>query len=356
VAQGVVFKNDAPLAKPGAKGGQAVALRLFGTKAALFNCTVDGGQDTLYDHKGLHYFKSCLIRGSVDFIFGFGRSFYDCCRIESVVKEVAVLTAQQRTKSIEGAIDSGFSFKNCSIGGVKGGQIYLGRAWGHSSRVVYAYTEMGEEVVPIGWDGWNVAKPESSGIYYGEFRCSGPGADAKKKKRVGWALDLTEEQAKPFVGTHYIFGDSWIQQPSPYGSSAPAAAKKENSTTTADDQEAEAPTTAEAAGTNKTSATAAKDAKAAGKTSGATKYAEEETSTPPPASKDAKADKATSAATKDGEEETSTSAAASKDAKTEKTTSAATKDAEEETSTSTAASKDAKAEKTTSAAAKGTKE
>ncbi|KAF8645028.1 hypothetical protein HU200_066233 [Digitaria exilis] len=25
---------------------------------------------------------------------------------------------------------------------------------------------MGEEVVPIGWDGWNVAKPESSGIYY----------------------------------------------------------------------------------------------------------------------------------------------------------------------------------------------
>ena len=46
--------------------------------------------------------------------------------------------------------------------------------------MVYAYTEMGEEVVPIGWDGWNVAKPESSGIYYGEFRCSGPGADAPK--------------------------------------------------------------------------------------------------------------------------------------------------------------------------------
>ncbi|KAF8645029.1 hypothetical protein HU200_066234 [Digitaria exilis] len=58
MAYGVVFKNDAPLAKPGAKGGQAVAVRVFGTKAAFYNCTIDGGQDTLYDHKGLHYFKS----------------------------------------------------------------------------------------------------------------------------------------------------------------------------------------------------------------------------------------------------------------------------------------------------------
>ncbi|XP_062182194.1 probable pectinesterase 53 [Phragmites australis] len=211
MAYGVVFKNDAPMAKPGAKGGQAVALRVFGTKAAFYNCTIDGGQDTLYDHKGLHYFKDCVIKGSVDFIFGFGRSLYENCHIVSVVKEVAVLTAQQRSKSIEGAIESGFSFKNCSVKGVKGGQIYLGRAWGDSSRVVYAYTEMGEEVVPVGWDGWNIAKPESSGIYYGEFKCTGPGADAQK--RVGWALDLTEEQAKPFVGTHYVYGDSWIQPP-----------------------------------------------------------------------------------------------------------------------------------------------
>ncbi|KAL5204509.1 hypothetical protein ABZP36_009380 [Zizania latifolia] len=209
VASGVVFKNDAPLAKPGAKGGQAVALRVFGTKAALYNCTIDGGQDTLYDHKGLHYFKDCVIKGSVDFIFGFGRSLYEGCTIVSVVKEVAVLTAQQRTKTIEGAIESGFSFKNCSIKGE--GQIYLGRAWGDSSRVIYAFTEMGKEVVPVGWDGWNIAKPESSGIYYGEFKCTGPGSDARK--RVGWALELTDEQAKPFIGTHYVFGDSWLIPP-----------------------------------------------------------------------------------------------------------------------------------------------
>ncbi|WVZ49451.1 hypothetical protein U9M48_000813 [Paspalum notatum var. saurae] len=271
VAEGVVFKNDAPLAKPGAKGGQAVALRVFGTKAAFYNCTIDGGQDTLYDHKGLHYFKDCLIRGSVDFIFGFGRSLYESCRIESVVKEVAVLTAQQRTKSIEGAIDSGFSFKNCSIGGVKGGQIYLGRAWGDSSRVVYAFTEMGEEVVPVGWDGWEVAKPESSGIYYGEFKCSGPGADAKRKKRVGWALDLTEDQAKPFLDTYYVYGDSWLQPPSSSGGggssttssssrgSSGGSATKGNSTSSSS-EEAAAPSSGSA---TKGSSTATDEASAA---------------------------------------------------------------------------------------------
>uniref|UniRef100_A0A0E0MI76 Pectinesterase n=1 Tax=Oryza punctata TaxID=4537 RepID=A0A0E0MI76_ORYPU len=261
MAYGVVIKNDAPLAKPGAEGGQAVALRLFGTKAAIYNCTIDGGQDTLYDHKGLHYIKDSLIKGSVDFIFGFGRSFYEGCTIVSVTKEVSVLTAQQRTKTIEGAIESGFSFKNCSIKGQ--GQIYLGRAWGDSSRVVYAYTDMSKEVVPIGWDGWNIAKPESSGIYYGEFKCTGPGSDAKK--RVGWALDLTEDQAKPFIGTHYIYGDSWILPP-PDGKSTASTSTASNSTASATASNSTASTTS----SNSTAAATTSNSTASATTSNST--------------------------------------------------------------------------------------
>uniref|UniRef100_A0A0E0BU47 Pectinesterase n=1 Tax=Oryza glumipatula TaxID=40148 RepID=A0A0E0BU47_9ORYZ len=189
MASGIIFKNHAPMAAPGAHGGQAVALRVFGSKVAMYNCTIDGGQDTLYDHKGLHYFKNCLIRGSVDFIFGFGRSLY---------AEVAVVTAQQRSKNIAEAIDTGFSFLRCKISGI--GQIYLGRAWGDSSRVVYSYTTMGKEVVPIGWDGWEVQKPEH-----------GPGA--LPGKRIGWSLVLSDIQAKPFTGSHFVYGDSWILPP-----------------------------------------------------------------------------------------------------------------------------------------------
>lgn len=61
----------------GSAGGQAVALRISGTKAAFYNCSFYGSQDTLYDHTGLHYFNNCFIQGSVDFIFGYGRSLYE---------------------------------------------------------------------------------------------------------------------------------------------------------------------------------------------------------------------------------------------------------------------------------------
>lgn len=57
-------------------GKQAVALRLSGDKAALFNVAILGAQDTLYDHMGRHYFQNCYIQGSIDFVFGNGRSYY----------------------------------------------------------------------------------------------------------------------------------------------------------------------------------------------------------------------------------------------------------------------------------------
>lgn len=44
--------------------------------AAFHGCRFLGAQDTLYDHKGRHYFQDCYIEGSIDFIFGDGLSQY----------------------------------------------------------------------------------------------------------------------------------------------------------------------------------------------------------------------------------------------------------------------------------------
>lgn len=73
----ILVQNTAPVPDVGQRGGQAVAVRVSGDKAAFYNCSFYGEQDTLYDHKGLHYFKNCFIQGSVDFIFGYGRSLYE---------------------------------------------------------------------------------------------------------------------------------------------------------------------------------------------------------------------------------------------------------------------------------------
>ena len=70
------MQNTAPYLETGSNGGQAVALKISGTKATFYNCSFYGAQDTLYDDKGIHYFKGCFIQGSMDFIFGYGRSLY----------------------------------------------------------------------------------------------------------------------------------------------------------------------------------------------------------------------------------------------------------------------------------------
>uniref|UniRef100_A0A9I9CW30 Pectinesterase n=1 Tax=Cucumis melo TaxID=3656 RepID=A0A9I9CW30_CUCME len=77
IAYNISFKNTAPEATPGIVGGQAVAVRIAGDKAAFYGCGFYGAQDTLYDDKGRHYFKTCFIQGSIDFIFGNARSLYD---------------------------------------------------------------------------------------------------------------------------------------------------------------------------------------------------------------------------------------------------------------------------------------
>ena len=73
------WQNDGPT---GGKQGQTVVLRVAEKRASFFNCTIEGGQGVLYDEMGTHYFRNCTINGGVDAIFGFGRSFYDDCRID----------------------------------------------------------------------------------------------------------------------------------------------------------------------------------------------------------------------------------------------------------------------------------
>ncbi|GJP66298.1 hypothetical protein CLOP_g23206 [Closterium sp. NIES-67] len=83
VANNITFQNSAKLPPPFDNetypAGMAVALRISGNYAAFYNCRFVGWQDTLYDHKGTHYFQNCYFEGNVDFIFGNGRSIYEVC-------------------------------------------------------------------------------------------------------------------------------------------------------------------------------------------------------------------------------------------------------------------------------------
>ncbi|KAL4196323.1 hypothetical protein AMTRI_Chr04g182610 [Amborella trichopoda] len=189
IARFIIFENSRPT------DSQAVALKVSGYKAALPSCSFLGYQDILYD-------------GVVDFIFGNGRSRYE-------------ITSQNRDQD---APETGLSFL--------GGQI-MGQ--GALSTVVFSKTQMGQLVVPQGWEEviwslkiWYLSSlvsififhndcatrlkhkiyPLKSQIdiiyekmvYYTEYACWGPGANITG--RVPWAIK--------FIGKDYINGSMWI--------------------------------------------------------------------------------------------------------------------------------------------------
>ncbi|XP_073012503.1 putative pectinesterase 14 [Typha latifolia] len=213
IAYNISFQNTAPPASPGDVGGQAVASRIAGDQAAFYGCGFYGAQDTLLDERGRHYFRECFIEGSIDFIFGNGRSLYAECSISSIAKQVqggtgaitGCITAHGRQSAAE---KTGFSFVNCSVAGT--GRIWLGRAWGPYATVVFARTYIPSIVAPEGWNDWNDPTRDQS-VFFGEFECMGPGANSTQ--RVLYAKQMDQCQAASFMDISYIDGKEWLLPP-----------------------------------------------------------------------------------------------------------------------------------------------
>ncbi|OAY46843.1 pectinesterase PPME1 [Manihot esculenta] len=207
MAVNIIFKNTAPGPITKNPGAQAVALRVSGDKAAFYNCQMLGFQDTLCDDNGHHFFKNCYIEGTVDFIFGKGRSLYLESQINVIDnKGVTFITAHSKEKKSDVV---GYSFVQCKITGSASGA-YLGRAWRAMPEVVFSYTEMGRVVNPLGWSNNNKPEREST-VFFAEYKNSGPGSNPKK--RVKFDKQLTDGEAKNFLTLGYIQGSKWLLPP-----------------------------------------------------------------------------------------------------------------------------------------------
>ncbi|KAJ0092074.1 hypothetical protein Patl1_26387 [Pistacia atlantica] len=208
VAINIAFVNSAPMPDAKRDDQQAVALRISGDKAAFHNCRFIGYQDTLCDFVGRHLFRDCYVEGTVDFIFGDGQSLYLNTTIKSVAKGLSVITAHGR-EEVSGK--SGFAFVHCNIIGT--GDTYLGRAWKNSPRVIFAYTYMGEHINDQGWLSgmYQESNSNQKEVYYGEYKCMGPGADSTG--RAKFSKTLSDAEAEPFLSMTYLDGNKWVLPP-----------------------------------------------------------------------------------------------------------------------------------------------
>ncbi|KAF8020497.1 hypothetical protein BT93_G1038 [Corymbia citriodora subsp. variegata] len=191
-------------------GGEqrAVALRVAGDQVAFYRCKILSYQDTLLDDTGRHYYKNCYIEGGTDFICGDGASLFEKCHVHSISRENenGAITAQHRQS---GTDNTGYVFLGCKITAEKGA--FLGRPWGEYSRVVYALSYLSSEILPQGWEDWDNQKRHSS-VYYGEYKCYGPGAN--RSERVDWSRSLSDSEAAPYLSKALIGGQDWLARKS----------------------------------------------------------------------------------------------------------------------------------------------
>ncbi|KAA3460502.1 pectinesterase PPME1-like [Gossypium australe] len=176
----------------------------LGDRSAFYNCKIIGFQDTLCDDRGNHFFKDCHIRGTVDFIFGSGTSLYLTRKYSwkdpEGDPEMAVITAQARESSSE---DTGYSFVHGRITGTAK-DVFLGRAWKSSPRVVYSYTEMDEIVHPGGWS--SNRQPERA-----EIQMHGKRRNSRYTREI--RQTLSDAEAEPFLVLDYVEGTKWLLPP-----------------------------------------------------------------------------------------------------------------------------------------------
>ncbi|KAJ9189072.1 hypothetical protein P3X46_000405 [Hevea brasiliensis] len=209
MARGITFVNSA-----GPEKHQAVALRVGSDRSVIYQCSIEGYQDTLFTLSKRQFYRDTDIYGTVDFIFGNSAVVFQNCNIFARKPSSGsrnYVTAQGRTDPNQ---NTGISIHNCKIGAasdLSGSKItYLGRPWKKYSRTVIMQSYIDGSINPAGWYPWSGSFALST-LYYGEYMNSGPGASTSGRVHwPGYRGNIPAAAAETFTVGSFIDGNSWL--------------------------------------------------------------------------------------------------------------------------------------------------
>lgn len=203
VAENITFQNSA------GQVGQALALYVDADKAVFKNCRFLGNQDTIYTggEHSRQYFLNCFIEGTTDFIFGPATAVFQNCIIRA--KSNSFITAASTTAGKK----FGYVFLDCKIlADSNVNKLYLGRPWRAHAKTAFIRCELPKAMAPEGWNNWSNPENEKT-AYYAEYKNTGNGADFSK--RVAWAKQLTDKEAKEYALEIIFAATSVVSTPAP---------------------------------------------------------------------------------------------------------------------------------------------
>jgi Pectin methylesterase len=157
--------------------GQAVAAFVAGDRAVFRNCRFIGFQDTLYTYgmESRQYYEDCYVEGTVDFIFGWSTAVFNRCTINSKGNGYITAPATPEGKKY------GYAFFDCSITANAGvDKVYLSRPWRDYAKAVFIRCNLGDHILPEGWNNWNKKDAEKT-VFYAEYQNTGKGANPKAR-------------------------------------------------------------------------------------------------------------------------------------------------------------------------------
>jgi pectinesterase inhibitor-like protein len=197
---------------------QALALRVKGDRAIFFNCRVDGHQDTLFAQAYRQYYRSCIISGTVDFVFGDAAAVFQRCVMlvrDPLPGKPGVVTAHGRRdrQQTTGFVlhrtrivaDDSLASKSATV------KTFLGRPWKEYSRVIVIESIIDGFVHQQGYMPWE-GKNNLGTAFYGEFGNVGNGSNITAREEMKGFHVLNKEKAKQFTVEHFLNGGEWIPE------------------------------------------------------------------------------------------------------------------------------------------------
>ncbi|CAN8267839.1 unnamed protein product [Cochlearia groenlandica] len=213
MAKWIGFKNTA-----GPLGHQAVAFRVNGDRAVIFNCRFDAYQDTLYVNNGRQFYRNIVVSGTVDFIFG---------KSATVIQNSLILVrkgnpGQSNYVTADGnekgtSMKIGIVLHNCRIMADKDLEpekktikSYLGRPWKPYATTVVIGTEIGDVIQPVGWTEWKGEQFHKTCKYI-EFNNRGPGSITTARAPFAKVAKSAAE-VEGYTVANWVGPANWIQE------------------------------------------------------------------------------------------------------------------------------------------------
>lgn len=195
--------------------GQALALRVDGDRVVFRGCHFLGWQGTVLVNRGRHYFSQCVIKGTVDLIFGGATAYFERCTLLCAGHGYVTAASTPDTQR------HGLVFSFCTIEGERPEvRTYLGRPWRAYAKAVYLNTQMSDVVHRAGWDNGKKPRAEAT-VFFAEFESGGPGG--QPDERVKWSKQLTAAEAANYSIANVLGGaDGWnpLYEPAPAAGAA----------------------------------------------------------------------------------------------------------------------------------------